>query len=131
MASFVQVPDPLNPSNSLSGVICKKEGNFLGSLFLTHVNKTALKEAQLIFGIFMLLSLLFSPLQSPLAPPSLFPLPLLFSSSLLSILSIFSSLFSPLCSPPPPSLVVALFAPSLFPLFFLCFSLPYCFFRYT
>jgi len=42
--------DPLNPSNTLTGYVCKKEGSMIGSLYVTHCNGSELAEPQLIYG---------------------------------------------------------------------------------
>ncbi|KAL6062792.1 60S ribosomal protein L44 Q [Balamuthia mandrillaris] len=44
--------DPFNPSNKLSGFVCKQEGRHSGSLFITAINEEALGDSPLvIFGV--------------------------------------------------------------------------------
>lgn len=42
--------DTLNPHLKVSGYLCKQEGSFLGSLYITHVNSVESLPPQLIFG---------------------------------------------------------------------------------
>ncbi|KAG2378678.1 hypothetical protein C9374_007826 [Naegleria lovaniensis] len=46
-----EIVDPFNPSNTLKGFICRKDGPFGGSLFITHVNQVKLNEPQKIYGV--------------------------------------------------------------------------------
>ena len=43
--------DPFNPQNTLKGFICRKDGPFGGSLFITHINNVKLNEPQKIYGV--------------------------------------------------------------------------------
>ncbi|KAL6071799.1 FYR N-terminal domain-containing protein [Balamuthia mandrillaris] len=42
--------DPYNPGNTLVGFICRKEGPFVGSLYITQVNYEKLDEPQVIYA---------------------------------------------------------------------------------
>jgi len=50
LITFTEVQDPLNPNNKVSGLTLKKEGPFVGSLFLTHINDFELVSPQIIYG---------------------------------------------------------------------------------
>lgn len=50
LVTFHEVQDPLNPNNKLNGLVLKKEGSFVGSLYLTHVNDFELLTPQIIYG---------------------------------------------------------------------------------
>jgi predicted kinase len=43
--------DPFSPENTISGFICKDEGEYFGSLFITRVNGVELAKKVLIYGM--------------------------------------------------------------------------------
>jgi len=52
--SFVGI-DPCNPQNKVSSMLCKEDGSFVGSLFITQVNSVEVKP-QIIYGTPKILS---------------------------------------------------------------------------
>lgn len=48
LQQFSNITDPFNPSNTISGQLCKKEGAFIGSMMITEINNKSTK--QVIYG---------------------------------------------------------------------------------